>query len=375
MSSLAGMNPPREVLELGTPDKVYRPMAVTRGMVLFTYIGGTVALLLGIGMIVLKDFLGLIPAEAGSTVYVMAAIFIGGALFMFIGLTSMQNSKPKYLYAFYPAGLVMYLKGEWGMIPWRNVTALDERGEPMLVLHNRTMLPVVTDLQHRFAVLEDLRRYVAAKDELIEAPRPAVTAATTFGRSAPLQLLAGLALLAASGVTTYLTWDWMQNLFKGPRVMTHDELVQLEDPTSLWRGWVSIDVPEVIKTDVEFVKSRLGLQATQSKVVLIKVKDRYLIANVPINFEPGKGVRGVVEVWRGDGGRYTRVQSQAADEVAKAFPQYRDKLLPFQFDGTVHMEGNAYALPLALGVAALVGLGCLLTGWARLRQKRPKVTV
>jgi hypothetical protein len=370
------MKPPPEVVELGQPDRIYRgQQQVTSGMVVATYVMGTLALLVGGGLLVAKDVFGIIPPQAGTMVYVLCAVFIGGAVLMFVGLSLMASNKPKYLYAFYPVGLVIHQKGQWGLVPWVSVTLFDERTDPALVLENNAVIPIVHDFPNGFDLIGDIRQYVLAKDGLLGKLAAKDVVEETSGRGI-LHLLAGAALLIGVGVTTFLTWDWMVEMNQPAQAISHDELVQLQDPSTISRGWVSLDVPQVIKTDVEMEQQRFGVfGTTESKFVLIPIKDSYLIAQVKNDFKSGKEIKGVVAVWRGDAGRYSKEKLKAVDAIVDAFPKYKARFLPFQFDATVPLETNAKALPLGLALAGIFGLGFLLRGWSQRRKRVPRVVV
>jgi hypothetical protein len=342
-----------------------------------TYIMGTLALVLGGGLLYLKEVAQVIPPEGTIPLYILTAVFLGGGLLLFLSMIFMSFTRPKFLYAFYPEGLAMFRNNQWGMVPWKMVAAFERQTPaPYLRLENGAEVPVQHDFPNGDDFYAEIERHVHEKIRLTTGAQPGRFKIPRFTQNAGLQLLTGVGLVAgAIGVAVYY-WDWIVSKPQPHRTMPPEELVKFQPPSEPDWSRVYVDCSKVIRTNVEVVKTKNFVSVTESKIVLIPVQDRYLVANVRNDFAENAKVEGVLYVWKGGGhGRYANRMKAALDEVSVEFPQYKDKLLPYQFDATFPRQTTGRDVGLVLVLAAVVGVSFLSRGCWLASRGRPRVVV
>ncbi len=373
MANLDSLGAPREIVELGTPDIVHRSSEVTRGMLWTTWIVGPLALLLGGGLLFLHLVAQVIPPHGAIIVYILSVSFIGGAVVLFASIAVMNGQRPKYLYAFFPQGLVVLQGRKWDLVPWKTVVTFEPRGEPHLALTDHGQVPIRHDFPNGADLFADLAHYVHEKNRLLGRALPSEAGPPKFSQSAALQLLAGAGLVGGAAVLAVFFWDQLALHPRPPRLVTHEELVKLKDPTELEQTAVRFTCADVVKTKAEITKTRNFITVTESKLVLIPVKDHYLIANVQNDFTGNATVKGELGVWKGDGhGRHANRRKDAAEQVRAEFPQLKGKMLPYQLDATYVPGSGGQGLTFGLTLAAAVGVSCLVRGHWLSQRPEPR---
>src|ERR1051325_9309020 len=114
MASLAWLNPPREVLELGSPERVFHSRQTALGMKIFIAALVVLALVSGLGLTIVRFYTRLIPKNYWTISEIASEAILGLGLLLLLLIFILRMRRPKYLYAFYNAGLVVYQKGHWG---------------------------------------------------------------------------------------------------------------------------------------------------------------------------------------------------------------------------------------------------------------------
>jgi hypothetical protein len=161
------------------------------------------------------------------------------------------------------------------------------------------------------------------------------------------QVLIGLLMLAGSVGVVAWQWKWVKSVFDGPANITADRLAALSDLNELGNQWVTVTADKVVETGLQKVSGRSG--AVRSRFVIARVKDRYLVAEVPAA-ATGNRLKGYLGVWSHAHGL------QAVGTAAGQVPE--GKLLPFQMDAERDQTTQVYCL---LGTMAFFCVGGL---WA-----------
>jgi hypothetical protein len=366
MARWASLHPPLEVRELGAPDHVFRSHQVGPSLRWATYIFGTLSALVGAALLYVNVFTELVPDEAVVAVYALGTVFILGGLGMYGHLVWQWLQRTTFLYALYPEGLVLYQHGKWRLIPWRRVTAFEDRVEvPYLVLDGHLPLPLPHDFGRGSELYPAIARCVHDRDVRTGVvPRREPPPPIDFG--AVLQLLAGFGLiLGAAGVGAYAS-DWLVANLRPATPLSHTDLARPADARRFWNARIRFDCPPVLPTGVTPLKAHAGDPDT--KLVLVPLRDRYLLAHVPADFAGGGPVTGETRAWRGENGPAASAHREALAQVLAACPQYRDNLLSYQFDATFQPSGNAPLLAAVLVAAVVVGFFCLVRGFLMARR-------
>jgi hypothetical protein len=149
----------------------------------------------------------------------------------------------------------------------------------------------------------------------------------------------------------------------GPRTVTADDLAKLERSASIAAPWVVYTAPKVVETGLRIVDARPGRKkGTQTRFLLVPVKDRWLLTEVAADFT-GVHLDGRVEVW------LTPRYHDLMQEVRRQFPDKADRLLPYQLNAETPYPKDARMNSLLGG--SLMGFGMLLflyglgVAWAR----------
>jgi hypothetical protein len=104
-----------------------------------------------------------------------------------------------------------------------------------------------------------------------------------------------IVLLGAVGLVAYHA-RWVRSVFQGPVPITLTTLEDLKDPETLTNPWVSFAFNEAIDTGFVMESTDLGQTAQRSKYLLIRVGNRWLLADVPVAFA-GSQVVGYLDKW------------------------------------------------------------------------------
>ncbi len=140
--------------------------------------------------------------------------------------------------------------------------------------------------------------------------------------------------------------------FRGPMLVTTEQLSELKDLNTLSQKFVTFKHDGMIKTDVNLVKLRNGkYEKTEAKYVLIKVKDRLLLSMLPPN-QNGATLNGFVGKWDFSEQPY---KSGALEDYMKKHPEYKAKLLPYQFNDSEDEKGTSQVLLMMCGGMFVIG--------------------
>jgi hypothetical protein len=179
-----------------------------------------------------------------------------------------------------------------------------------------------------------------------------------------LLLFAGVCLLAGLLVLVW-QWRWMSAICTGPEPVTLAQLRQIKHPDELSNPWVTVTADNIVETDVTMVaKDKYGSR-TKSKFFLVRVGDRWLIAEMPPDHR-GRTITGYLDVWR------TPLRLQAIDAMRSHVPDGAP-LLAYQMDGEYSVRGQGLALfGLVVMFAGGGALMCLLNAEHKERAVRGK---
>src|ERR1700686_3100896 len=129
MASLAWLNAPTEVLELGPPERVFhsRQTPLVKTVAVWSLI--VLALLVSVGLLSLRLYTKLIPNTYVTTVDIVSGVIAGCGAFAFLIVFASSLRRPNYLYAFYPEGLVIYQHQKWGYLPWHKILVFEQQAK------------------------------------------------------------------------------------------------------------------------------------------------------------------------------------------------------------------------------------------------------
>jgi hypothetical protein len=172
----------------------------------------------------------------------------------------------------------------------------------------------------------------------------------------------GLLVIAAGVVVLSHNWRFLKILRGGPETVTPARLRKAGSPDALPTPWISLDSSKVYDTGV---RAHVGWQGLEVRYVLVPVEDRYLLTEVPWNYQAGTRLTGYLEEWEPG-----RNGANILNEVKTR--GYGEGLLPYQL-GAAGNQGVNFAVWLATGPLIVVGgLVCIGTGRAyRSRQPVP----
>lgn len=165
-------------------------------------------------------------------------------------------------------------------------------------------------------------------------------------------LIFGLLFLFFGTAMLGLLLDDILATFRGPMTMSMDQLADLKDVNTLSQRFVSFKHDGLIKTDINLVKLRNGkYEKTEAKYVLIKIKDRLLLAMLPPQ-EYGATLNGVVRKW--DVSEQPN-KTGTLEDYLKKHPEYKAKLLPYQFNDMEDEAGTSKVLLMMCGGMLIIG--------------------
>jgi hypothetical protein len=172
------------------------------------------------------------------------------------------------------------------------------------------------------------------------------------------QLILGAVLAVASLVVLSLNLKWITSVFEGPVEVRLADLRNLESPRDLPNPWVSFTFDKALDTGVELVSSRSN--APKARYLLVQVRDRWLIAEVPPD-HAGNRVTGYVEAWSAP------LNRQVIADIAGKFPQH--PLLPVQVDAVYNQRAQCYSLLGVMVFFLICGLALVVMGLATRRRQ------
>jgi hypothetical protein len=372
MASVAWLHPPADVLALGPPERVFysRQKPIARIIAVWTLI--LLALLGSAALLIIRFYTKLIPHTYLLTVDMVSGVTAGCAAFSFLVVFAASLRKPDYLYAFYPQGLVIYQQEKWGYLPWYKVLVFEQQAkQPYLFLENRQQVNIDHDFRDARPLCAALASYVYRKDpHTIDVPRDkAFSIKDELG--AWLQLGLGVALIAGSVSLAVLYWDGIIGSFQPVKSVSHKELATLGNPIRLQRSWASLACPRVYPTKATITRKETDGER-QSKLVLIPIEDRFLVANVNPTFQGNALLRGDVSNWKDMASPVAEKKKEALDQVFAEFPKLKEKFLSYQFDAIMYEERQSQLLAYVLATIVLIGTTLLVRSiwfWQRLRPE------
>jgi hypothetical protein len=135
-----------------------------------------------------------------------------------------------------------------------------------------------------------------------------------------------------------LSIPWITSVFSGHAAMELDAIAKIDDPAKLERRWVTFKTGEAVDTDIGIIEDKNGNQRLLSKYYLVKTADKWLIAEVLPEFQPGQEVSGYLQKW------YTPFETESIAEIKAKFPEHAPALLDFQLDGQTSQRSECYAM-------------------------------
>lgn len=178
-------------------------------------------------------------------------------------------------------------------------------------------------------------------------------------RNPRVRLVVGaIIFLGAVGSMLYHA-RWIRSAFQGPKPITLAALQEVKDPETLPNPWVSFQFDEAIDTGFVMESTKKVTTTPRSKYLLIRVGNRWLIADVPAGFA-GNQVVGYLDTWWSPLSRKVidQITGRFTDRDILPLPAQRGVFLP----GTVLLDAeHCRVLPLG----GLVGYCNGLVGHAQ----------
>jgi hypothetical protein len=161
----------------------------------------------------------------------------------------------------------------------------------------------------------------------------------------------GTVLFLVGIIVLGLNLRWTFNVLRGPTPIKLEDLDAVKTPEDLSNQWVSFTFDNAIDTGLGIVSKRGGRETPRSRFLLIQVKDRWLIADVPAKHE-GNQVVGYVETWS------VPLRRESMDKIRGKFPNHQ--MMPFQLNAEYAQRTQCFSM---LGiVAACLIIGAVLAG-------------
>jgi hypothetical protein len=154
----------------------------------------------------------------------------------------------------------------------------------------------------------------------------------------------------------------MLKSFRGAYPVTTEQLAQTRDPDTLASSWVVFTADEVVDTNLGTVVTSFGRKddplretktTTQNKYVLARAKDRWIIAEVPLDFS-GKRFKGTLQPWTNG------LRKEAVDKITRDHPQRA--LQPYQMECVEPGGVTGWLLLGGAGLILLAGIALFLKG-------------
>jgi hypothetical protein len=372
MASIAWLHPPADVLALGQPEHVFHSRQKPAGQKIAVWALILLALLVSSALLIVRFYTKLIPNSYLITTDMVSGIIAGCAAFGFLVVFASNLRKPNYLYAFYQQGLVIYQHEKWGYIPWHKILVFEQQAKhPYLFLENRQQINVDHDFRDSKPLCAALASFVYRKDpHTIDVPRAkAFSIKDELG--AWLQLLSGIGLIAGSIALTIMYWDGIVASFQPVKSVSHKELATLGNSIRYQKDWVSLACPKIYSTQATITRKEADGER-QSKLVLIPIEDRFLVAHVTNDFHGSALLRGEVDNWKDNPSPAATLKKDALNKVVAEFPKWKDKFLSYQFDAITYDERQRQTLAYVLAAIAFIGTTLLVRAiwfWQRLRPE------
>ncbi|MFO0863385.1 MAG: hypothetical protein U0744_01765 [Gemmataceae bacterium] len=162
--------------------------------------------------------------------------------------------------------------------------------------------------------------------------------------------------------------SWIRSAFAGPQPISTANLVKVKRVEQMATPWITIQADEIRDTGIGIVTQRNGVETDSTKFSLLKMGNKYLIAELPTR-HAGNGVTGYVDHWQDS---FVKLRRDALEKVTHQFPEAKGKLLPFQMDADYGYARQCYAMLGVMSFFGLIGLGLAITGVIQLIQKPGK---
>jgi hypothetical protein len=170
-------------------------------------------------------------------------------------------------------------------------------------------------------------------------------------------LVVGAILILVSLGVLFYNLKWARSVLAGPVPITLDELARVSDPATLPNQWVSFTFDQFGDTGLGIDTTRNGQTTARSRFLLIRVRDRWLIADVPHDHS-GNRVVGYLETW------WVPLRKQSMDAIKARFPKHA--FLPYQIDAQYDQRTQGYSM---LGIVGFFLVsGVVLVGTQLVRR-------
>jgi hypothetical protein len=277
----------------------------------------------------------------------------------------------------YPDALACHGDGPWWVIRWDEIEryvgqSLTSPLFARLALHGGHTITLENNYSNPSSLYHEIERRVNAlrvaradgdrRLEMSTFDRPVPHARRSPKHATPA-LAAGGVVLVLLGVGLFpMQWRWLRWVVEGPVSMSGAQLVKLQNAEEVGNPMVSVKCDRYLDTNIEVTATRKGNTTTESRFVLALVQDRWLIANVPLNFHDNRLV-GYLGAWGPRGAAST----DAIAKVTANFPECKDALLSFQLDATyrARMEWISF---FCVDVLLVVGGAAMLVVASRRRH-------
>jgi hypothetical protein len=165
-------------------------------------------------------------------------------------------------------------------------------------------------------------------------------------------------------VLLYLGWERHRHLLREPIAIDPAQLCAAESLDQLPTPFVTLPVPRFLDTGVRLQRQTYAVKTIECDYVVIPVADKWLIAEVPTDFE-GKELTGYLAPWT------SGLEAEALAAVrGKIAPESLNELLPYQFEAGHDLQAASRLLVTASAVLIIIGL-VLVVLWTRPRAALP----
>lgn len=178
-----------------------------------------------------------------------------------------------------------------------------------------------------------------------------LSAVRRANRNAMIWSTLGLAVLAVVGA---LTLRYYINMFSGPRAVSASELIQITNPDTENRYYVSVDGEKALDTGVQMVSRsrRSGTERVTANYVALVVEDRLLVVKTPnelpsSNDQIPTHYEGALVAMPSD------IQREVVSDIEAHVPELKGRFLPYMLDAGSFNTGGIIGLVLMVPLLLL----------------------
>lgn len=165
----------------------------------------------------------------------------------------------------------------------------------------------------------------------------------------------GLVILAVVGA---LTLRYYINMFSGPRAVSASELIQINDPDTEDRYYVSVDGDKALDTGVQMVSRsrRSGTERVTANYVALMLDDRLLVVKTPNELPSDEDqipthYEGALVAMPSD------IQREVVDDIESQVPELKGRFLPYMLDAGSFSTGGIIGLVVMVPLLLLCVFG------------------